>query len=186
MTEVTDESLAIRIQAGEHELFGELIARYEAKLRRYARKFLACHDDIDDMVQEVFIKAFTHLQSFDPARRFSPWIYRIAHNTYVNQLKKQQRSFLQFVDADTVFPQLAAAETTDQVALSHDDKLLIERSLETLDAKYRSPLALFFFEELSYQEIAEVLAIPVTTVGVRISRAKAMLKKQMTHNPTYE
>lgn len=179
MSEVPDETIVAAIQSGDHEQFGELINRYEAKMRRYAQKFLACQDDIDDVVQEVFIKAYTNLQSFDVDRRFSPWLYRIAHNSYVNQLKKQQRSLLSLVDSDTLLPQLMAQETADELALSVEQKAAMETVLDTLSPKYRAPVALFFYEELSYQEISEVLKIPVTTVGVRISRAKALLKKQL-------
>jgi RNA polymerase sigma-70 factor (ECF subfamily) len=85
-TALTDEQIAVRVQSGEQELFGALMERYEPKLSRYGRKFLASPDNIDDIVQDVFISAYQNIQSFDLTRRFSPWIYRIAHNAYVNAL----------------------------------------------------------------------------------------------------
>ncbi len=88
LTALTDEEIAVRVQGGEQELFGTLMERYEQKLSRYGKKFLANPDNIEDIVQDVFISAFQNIQSFDTARRFSPWIYRIAHNAYVNALKK--------------------------------------------------------------------------------------------------
>jgi len=88
MTEETDEAIALRVQGGDGEVFGELIERYQAKLSRYARKFLLDPDDAADIVQDIFIKSYQNIQSFDATRRFSPWIYRIAHNEFVNALKK--------------------------------------------------------------------------------------------------
>src|SRR6267154_1169184 len=109
--EETDEHLALAVQGGAADKFGEVVARYQAKLLRYARKFLLDPEDAQDIVQDIFIKAYENLQSFDVARRFSPWIYRIAHNEFVNALKKRQARRTVFAfDIDTLFPHLAAPE----------------------------------------------------------------------------
>lgn len=174
--EITDEMVASQVQAGDAESFGMLIDRFEKKLKRYGQRFLNTPEDIEDMVQEVFIKAYTNIQSFDTSLRFSPWIYRIAHNTFVNALKKQQRQPLSIFDADTIFPQLQSRETADQESL--DDELREQMSvlLNKIPLKYREAMVLYFYEELSYKEIASILQIPVTTVGVRITRGKAKLR----------
>ena len=91
MEKETDEAIATRVQKGDSEAFGQLVERYEEKLMRYARKFLRDPDDAKDIVQEVFIKSYQNIQSFDATRRFSPWIYRIAHNEFVNAIKKRSR-----------------------------------------------------------------------------------------------
>lgn len=174
---VSDEQLAKAIQAGEIDRFGDLIERYEAKLKRYARKFLNYQEDIDDLVQDVFIKAYTNINSFDIKQRFSPWIYRIAHNTFVNELKRKQRLSLTIFDFDTILPQLPAKETADAVVLSVELQAEMDELLVELPVKYREVLILHYFEELSYQEISDVLQIPVTTVGVRMSRGRTKLKK---------
>ena len=117
MTEETDESIAVRVQGGDSEAFGELIERYQAKLSRYARKFLLDPDDAADIVQDIFIKSYQNIQSFDASRRFSPWIYRIAHNEFVNALKKRQSRRTVFtIDFDTLFPHLVAPDTADSAA----------------------------------------------------------------------
>lgn len=76
----TDEELASLIQSGKVEFFGTLIVRYDAKMKRYSRKFLSDQEDTKDVVQEIFIKAYVNIQSFDAKRKFSSWLYRIAHN----------------------------------------------------------------------------------------------------------
>ena len=179
MAKESDEAIAARVQKGESEAFAELIERYQAKLLRYGRKFLADPDDAVDIVQDIFIKTYANIQSFDTSRRFSPWIYRIAHNEFVNALKKRGASRTIFAfDIDTLFPHLAAAETADSASLESDLRRSLEGHLEKLDAKYREPLILYYLESMDYKEISEILQIPVSTVGVRLARARAMLRKR--------
>ena len=84
----TDEEIVELIQSGQTDLFGVIVDRYEDKMKRYSRKFLLNQDDINDIVQDVFIKAYTNIQSVDIKRKFSSWLYRIAHNHLVNYLRK--------------------------------------------------------------------------------------------------
>jgi len=173
----TDENIVGRIQSGDHDLFGLLIDRYELKLERYARRFLSSDEDIQDQIQEVFIKTYTNIQSFDTNKRFSPWIYRIAHNTFVNELRRKQNSGRSFLDIDTILPYLVSSDTSDGDVLQKELAEELEHSLDEVPGKYREPLILFYYEQLSYQEIAEVLHIPVMTVGVRLKRGREQLKK---------
>lgn len=183
----TDEELALLVQQGKTERFGDLVERYEAKLLRYARKFLLDPDDAQDIVQDIFIKAYENLQSFDASRRFSPWIYRIAHNEFVNALKKRESRRTTFaIDFDTLFPHLQAPDTSDSVALERDSRETIEKYLDKLDAKYREPLILYYLESMDYREIADILRIPVSTVGVRLARARAMLQKESKDKKLYD
>lgn len=182
MHQETDEAIAEAVQRGDGDAFGILIDRYEPKLTRYGWRFLNTKEDIEDMVHEVFIKAYINIQSFDSSKRFSPWIYRIAHNEFVNALRSFKRRPMAFLDPDTILPQLAGNEAADKAILDAELKEQIESSLDTLDSKYREPLVLYFYEEMSYQDISEVLRIPVTTVGVRINRAKEKLKAAYNEN----
>ena len=176
MDEMSDEEIVKRIQEGDMDAFGLLVERYEPKLARYAKRFLFGQEDSKDLLQDVFIKAYQNIRGFDLARKFSPWIYRIAHNEFVNAIKKKERSPLFFFDPDTLFPHPAAPETADDFALRGELRELLDKHLGALDAKYREPLILNFFEELDYKEIADVLKIPTATVGVRLARGKALLR----------
>lgn len=176
---LTDEELAGRVQASDRESFGVLVGRYEAKLIRYGRKFLSEARDIEDLVQDVFIKAYVNLQSFDPRRMFSPWIYRIAHNTFINALHAHRRLPVIPFDFDTFLPRLFAPETTDREAREREVRAMLDQGLDQLDEKYREVLVLFYYEDLDYQAIADILHIPVSTVGVRLNRAKAFLKNHV-------
>jgi len=110
ISEQPDEEIAKQVQLKNIELFGVLISRYEEKIKRYGRKFLSEKEDIEDIVQKIFIKAYRNIQSFDSKRKFSSWLYRIAHNEFVNELKKKKRDSLRFFDPDVIFPYLASNE----------------------------------------------------------------------------
>jgi RNA polymerase sigma-70 factor (ECF subfamily) len=185
--DTTDEVIVDQVRKGDTDAFGELVVRYEGKLKRYARKFLSREGDIEDLVQDVFIKAYTNIQSFDTSQRFSPWIYRIAHNTFVNELKRKDRSRLSLFDFDELLPTLAAPETADADTLNEELKCEMDTLLSALEPKYREILILHYFEDLSYREISDVLHIPITTAGVRLTRARKKLQdmyNQQNHERT--
>ncbi|MBI2278505.1 MAG: RNA polymerase sigma factor [Candidatus Brennerbacteria bacterium] len=181
MNEKTDEEIAREIQSGARESFGILVERYEERLLRYARRFFFEDADAEDLVQEVFIKAYENIQSFDPARRFSPWIYRIAHNEFVNALKRRAgKETVSFFDLDVILPPLFAKEEPERAFERQELREEMERHLGALDVKYREPLTLYYFEEMNYREIADILKIPVATVGVRLNRGRILLKNLLT------
>jgi RNA polymerase sigma-70 factor (ECF subfamily) len=179
----SDEEIVGCVRAGDTDAFGELINRYEIKLKRYGARFLGRTDDIEDMVQDVFIKAYTNLQSFDTTSRFSPWIYRIAHNTFVNELRRQSRFRGFFVlDTESFFPTLVAPESSLDLVLEKESAALIEEKLSLLGSKDREIILLAYFEELSYEAMSDILHIPISAVGVRLHRAKTKLKRLLNVN----
>ncbi len=182
MPEKTDEEIAARVQGGDIESFGLLMERYRPKMARYARKFLFAGNDAEDVVQEVFIKAYVNIKSFNPGRRFSPWLYRIAHNEFINALRKKSRTPVFSFDFDILLPHPQAPETADGEAKKQELKIALERCLDKLDAKYREPLVLHYFEEMDYKEVAEILEIPISTVGVRLGRGRSLLEKLAKEN----
>ena len=183
MEEPRDEEIARRVQRGESSLFGELVTRYEERLLRYAKKFLLDAEDAKDLLQDVFMKAYVNIQSFDIARKFSSWIYRIAHNEFVNAIKKRSgREIFSLFDFDTILPHPVAKETADEGAHRKEMRAMLDRGLAVLNPKYREPLVLYYFEEMSYREIAEILEIPTSTVGVRLERGKKKLKEALHHD----
>lgn len=175
--EPTDEELASFVQQGQKERFGELMRRYGPKLFRYGRQFLKDVDNIEDVVQDVFIKTYQNINSFDISQRFSPWIYRIAHNTYINAIKKQNLGPLYLFDFDTIMSHTAVEE--DPAVKEREQKEIkeiVEKGLSQIETKYREILVLYYIEDLSYKEIADILQVPIGTVGVRVMRAKKILK----------
>jgi len=173
-----DEQIIERIRQGETSLFREIVERYHAKLLRFAERYVRSRDVAEDVVQEAFIKAYRNLWTFDTSLMFSSWIYRIVRNEAINSYSKARR-VREFVSE-------LAAEAIDVVELSHEmvsvrqeEREMVARYVKDLPVAYREPLELFFFEEKKYEEISEILHIPVSTVGIRIMRAKALIKKRL-------
>ena len=180
----TDEALAVKVQSGDSIAYGELMKRYESKLTRYASKFLLSSDDAQDLIQDVFIKAYENINSFDVSRKFSPWIYRIAHNEFINELnKRKSRKTVFTIDFDTFFPNLRANETSDKDSIDRELKEQLLKHVDALDTKYREVVVLYYIEGMEYSDISDILHIPVATVGVRLNRARALLQKNASKLP---
>lgn len=176
-TNDTDEALAKRLQNGDKDVFVFFMRRYEAKLLRYGSKFLPRQEDIQDIVQDVFLSAYENIRSFDTDQKFSSWIYRIAHNAFVNALKKRVRNPLVFMEFDTLLPHAAYEDPDETERERADMRVLIDKGLEAISPKYREVLILHYLEELSYQEIADILRVPTSTIGVRLKRGKDALRE---------
>lgn len=174
---LTDEEIVCKVQSGKKEQFGFLVTRYEEKMKRYAKKFLFGYEDAEDIIQEVFLKAYINIQSFDASRKFSSWLYRIAHNEFINAIKKRGKEPLPFFNFDILLPGLVAKNGTDDDLNKKELNNILKKCLDKISPKYREPVVLYYIEELSYKEIADVLRIPTSTVGVRIKRGKEAMKK---------
>lgn len=181
-----DEDIAIRVQGGDAQIFQVLVSRYDEKLKRYAKRFLFDMDDAQDLVQDVFVKVYIKIKTFDATRKFSPWLYRVAHNEFVNALKKKTdkkgtKIPLFGDDGEVAVPGLVAKETADGAMHREEIRLMFYHAIEQLRSIYKEPLVLYYFEEMDYKAIAEILDISVSTVGVRLQRGKAMLKRLVKH-----
>ena len=173
----TDEKIAGFVQSGQEDFFGVLMDRYKSKMLRYARRFLFNSASAEDLVQDVFVNVYVNINGFDISKKFSPWLYRIAHNYFINEIKKRNRNPLIFIDLDVLIPHLVSDENPSTEAVDKELQKELELCLDKIDLKYREVLILYFFEGLSYKEIALVLHIPVNVVGVRINRGKKMIKR---------
>jgi len=175
-SEQKDEELASQIQSGRIEFFSMLMGRYETKILRYASKFLYNPEDAKDAVQDIFTKAYMNIKSFDVRRKFSPWLYRLAHNELINLLDKRRiRTFVPLPDLDIFLPNFSRNNVAEHIDRQEYQKI-VDTCLDKLESKYKEPVILFYLEELSYKEIAQIMQIPVSTVGIRINRAKKLMK----------
>jgi RNA polymerase sigma-70 factor (ECF subfamily) len=142
------------------------------------RKFVHDADELEDVLQDVFIKTYKNLYDFNVNKKFSSWIYRIAHNEAVNYIKKHRKEAFS-LDAK----ELEIIDEKIDVKKEFDAQLLknkIGKSLSLMKEKYREPLLLYYFEEKSYEEISDIMRIPRSTVGILIMRGKNILKEFLT------
>lgn len=161
------------------EVFGVLIERYEAKLDRYLRRLgLGKKEDREDVLQDTFIKVYRNLNGFDRSLSFSSWIYRIAHNECMSWYRKRSvrpEGHLH-TESETVLENITTALETDAEAKQSLDASQIERALEKLDKRYRDVIVLRHFEFKEYQEISDILKIPIGSVATLLHRARKKLK----------
>lgn len=174
---LTDEQLVEIILEKDKELYSEIIKRFEKKLSHYLRKFIYSSDELEDVLQVVFIKTYKNLYGFNVNKKFSSWIYRIAHNEAINHLKKysKERISLDDVEYKIIDEKIDLNDKVDKTLL----KVEMEKHLSNIKFKYREPLILFYFEEMSYEEISDILRMPTNTVGTLISRGKKILKNEL-------
>lgn len=172
-----DEEIALVVQGGDKEAFGVLVERYEKKIIRYGRKFLSTSLDIEDITQDIFMNAYRNIQSFNTKQKFSSWIYRIAHNAFINELKKSSLRPVTLFDFDTLVSFLAYEDPTEKEIEQKEIQKMINLGLDNISNKYKEILILYYQEELSYKDISEVLKIPTGAVGVRLTRAKQALRE---------
>lgn len=182
----SDEEIAKAVQSGNVSAYEVLIHRYEEKINRYIMRILPDYEEAQDLLQETFMKVYVNINSFDIKRRFSPWIYRIAHNEVINRVRQKNREMISPFDIDTFLPMSLKEEEMNKADYIKLTSTELDRCLGKLEVKYREPLLFFYIEELSYNDISDILRIPVSTVGVRIKRGKDMLKiicKEMGYEP---
>ncbi|OGY43632.1 MAG: hypothetical protein A3A02_03200 [Candidatus Buchananbacteria bacterium RIFCSPLOWO2_01_FULL_39_33] len=177
----TDEEL-VALTLEDQRVFAYLIERYQSRLGRYiARLANLSHDDIEDILQEVFIKTYGNLNAFNPKLKFSSWIYRIAHNQVISNFRKlKSRPQTIAFESDPDFLENICSDFNLEKEIDLiTDKQLITDILNSLDYKYKEILELKFLEEKDYREISDILKKPLGTIATLINRAKKQFKKEL-------
>lgn len=176
----TDEEL-VKLAYHDAEYFGVLIERHELKLLRFVRRISGFDQQcVEDVVQNVFLKAFQNLQGFNLKLSFSSWIYRIARNEAINYHKKKNgRDWVSLEIEDEVGTLIDVLASDDDIvleAINRETKLRIRKMMQSMDDKYREVLVLKFLEEKSYEEISDILRKPMGSVATLVNRAKKQFK----------
>lgn len=179
-TAMTDEEIVSAVQKGEHAAFSHIIQRYQGKIYSYIFRLTNHPEDANDITQEVFLKAYRNLHTVDTERKFSSWIYRIAHNESVNWLKKKTRTKVESLDAhmDQGIQIPSSIDVAHQYVQQEEQKE-VRLAISALPEKYRRVLELRYLHEYSYQEISKALGKPINTVGTLINRAKKLMLEQI-------
>ncbi|MFC1622134.1 RNA polymerase sigma factor [Patescibacteria group bacterium] len=172
-SEYGDEKLVEKAIDGDVKAFSEIISRYEEKLQKYVVRLIQNTELAEDVVQDTFLKVYRNLRGFDQKRKFSSWIYRIAHNEAVNKIKKETK--IKKFSLDELF-----VKSPDDVEKDYEKKELgreVRSCVNELDYKYKDVVVLYYLEDKSYEEICEILNLPLGTVSIRLSRARKLLKE---------
>ncbi len=168
---LTDNDL-VKLSLDNSDYYSCLIRRYETKLLRYISRLSKLdREDSEDILQNVFIKTYYHLNDYNSDLQFSSWIYRIAHNETVSEIRK--RSIRPTVSLDNEdFKIVEDVFNIEKEIDSEFDKEKVLRVISSLDNKYKEVLTLRYLEDKNYLEISDILKKPVSTVGNLIARGK--------------
>jgi RNA polymerase sigma-70 factor (ECF subfamily) len=182
----SDEILVKKAQEGDKHSFDELYQKYKKRILNYIYRMVGNQMIAEELTQDTFIKAYTHLRDYRERHTFQAWLYKIAHNVVMNELRtrKPDVSLEQplVVDdesirlIDTVVDKTTAP---DLVAKSHELREAIQKVLSSLSAEHRKVLVLCDIQGLSYEEASEILDISVGTVASRLSRAREQFNQKL-------
>ena len=183
--QVDDARLIALSIEGDDRAFRDLMTRYLALVFNFIYRMTHNHELAEEMTQETFVKAYNHLKTFDQARPFKPWLLRIASNTTVTALRKQSKVVSLNAMMEEGSWNEAEHQTGEDIPTRLEHKLSNEELMKVLgqmDEKYRQVLILRYTHDLSYDEIAESLNIPLNTVRTWIKRGLDRLKAQVKEN----
>ena len=181
---LSDEELVAAILRGDRNLFGDLVGRYQRRLVNFLNRLLRNSEDAHDLAQEVFLKVYQALDRFDPRYRFSTWIFRVAQNAAIDQIRRQRLKLVSMTresddgeDRDWDFP---SEDPTPYGDLRNRERGgAIAAAIAGLPWEYRELIFLRHYGELSYDEIATLKKLPLGTVKNKLFRGRQMLKEKL-------
>lgn len=177
------DSQLVALSLKNQDFFEHLVDRYEKKLTRYVRRLTGLDtESIEDVLQEAFIKVYVNLNDYDPNYSFSSWAYRITHNEAIDYLRKNKKVVTIPLETDDQESAnlIEVLKSEIDVAEEVSRKDLVERirrAISMLPDKYREVLILRYMEDMNYEEISDVLRMPMGTVATTINRAKEKFKQ---------
>jgi RNA polymerase sigma-70 factor (ECF subfamily) len=172
-----DRSCVERCLDGDREAFEPILARYEKPVYNAVLRLVGDAEEARDIAQEVFVKVFENLRSYDPSRKFFSWMYRVAINETINHLKSRRRW-------EPLSDALQSSRSNPEEAMQEVERDRdIQRALMALDPKYRLALIVRHFLQLSYSEAAHVLDVPEKTVKSRLFTARQLLREILEAKP---
>ncbi len=175
MTYQTDHYYIEKIIAGDKQSYAHLVARYKDMVFTIALRMVRHREEAEEVAQDAFVKAYRSLKNYKGEAKFSTWLYRIAYNTCLDRIKKQKR----LIPSEKIDDINEGNLTGIQDALSYmeaqERKQMIQDALDKLQDEQRVIITLFYFEELSVKEIADVTGMSVDNVKVRLFRGRKKL-----------
>jgi RNA polymerase sigma-70 factor, ECF subfamily len=190
-TQLTDQQVVELARDGRETAFRELIGRYQRPVFSLIYRLVRDREKAEDLAQETFIKVLNALNRYDPSYKFSSWIFKIAHNTSLDHLRKKEPETLSIdgsphartaaeTEASTLTP-VSGTQTPEEYTANRELGSEIEAAIGLLRPEYRTAIVLCHVEGRPYEEIAEIMEVPLGTVKTYIHRARNELKKQLEH-----
>jgi len=182
LTSATDQDLVAYAVSGKDGSFEELVRRYQRPISAYVYRMIGDYESALDLTQEIFIKVYNSLRRYRSEFKFSTWIYKIAHNSAVDHLRRtttREQSLISGTEEDNFeLPLESPRLTPEQESERKERRIEIESVVRTLPASYRELVILRHSQDLTYEEIVEVTGLPLGTVKNRLFRAREMMRQQ--------
>jgi len=177
---IADEVLVQKSLAGDRQAFAVIVQRYQKQIYSLAYRLTNSPEDAQDLAQEVFLKVYQVLSKYDGQRPFFPWMYKVATNVCYSYLRRKPSHEVP-LDKIIEFGPLVPTGLEGPEAQFERKELqrLVQQALAELPENYRIPMVLRYLEELSYQEIADVMDLPITTIETRLYRGRSLLQKRL-------
>lgn len=181
-----DRSAVRRCLNNEPEAFKELLDRYKNQIFSFILRLIQNPSDAEDIAQDVFIKAFRHLSSYDSGSPFITWLFKIAHNTTIDFVRMKRPAAVSIHDeVDPIDPE-DVGQSLDKAMDKIFQEAFIERLFAALPRLYREVLVLRHKENMDIKEIAQILQIPEGTAKIRLFRARNMLRRKLEASGSHE
>lgn len=177
---LSDQQLVAAALDGEAEAYGELVRRHQTAVYNVAYHLVGNQQDALDLAQEAFVRAYRALVSFDHSRPFRPWINRIVTNLAINWLKQRRALTLPLEGQPIELPD--ASNDPERAFLASERQAAVRRAILALPPHYRAVIELRHLQDLSYEEIASALAIPLSDVKSHLFRARQLLRQWLEEN----
>lgn len=183
--EFVEKRLTERAKRGDREAFAELIEIYKDKIFQLAYRMVGNLQEAEDIAQETFLRVYANLHTYDDSYKFSTWIYRIATNLCIDRGRKKRPDFSLDEEVETGqgldwYSRLSSQEKTpEEKMVTRELQETVQEALSQLAPKYRSIMILRYIEDLSLQEISDVLKLPITTIKTRIHRGREALRGRL-------
>lgn len=169
---IDDQTLVAQTLAGRHEAFGSLVERYDRAVYHLAYRTLRDQDEARDAAQEAFFKAYRSLRTFKPEAKFSTWLFAIAYHGCCDRLSRRKRY------SSEEMPERADSSAGPETeAIANDEARRLRAAVAMLPEKYRTVITLYHLQGRQYDEIAQVLGVPMGTVKTHLFRAKEQLRR---------
>ncbi len=162
---------------GDQAAFANLVRRYTGAVYSLAYRMLGNPQEAEDATQEIFLRAYTRLASFDQTRRFSTWLLAIASNYCIDVLRRRRFAWLTLDDIAYSVP--TGKPGPERTALAREEQAMVRRALQRLPESYRLVTILRYYHDMSYEEIAEATGLSLANVKTRLHRARAMLAEAL-------
>ncbi len=179
----TDEELVARCQGGDTDSFNQLIQRWERPIYALAYRVIGHEEDARDVCQETFLRAYRALRGFKGQAKFSSWLYRIALNLCRDWIRRQRRSPIvaapEGVDLIEAAAEQGPVESIEDLVCRQDAGRAIARAMEALTEDQRTAIVLKEYQGLTFQEIADLVGCPLSTVKTRLYQGLSVLRREL-------